>query len=760
MASVSSEQLSRDVQRLLARKPVPQVDLNPLAELLSQKLGLAGCTIYRQESNDRLLAVSWYGLGFGFQSIDIDYETSVIGRAIREGNSSLFYGLAERENTVWENKLGTEDSQITSVATVLIRQDSGRLGVLSAYGTEEEGIDDEDFRSLEVIAPLIADYEGYTQVGDPVLTGEAIREKIRERGLTQRRIADEIGMSYPALSRSLSGQRRFPDKKLKALVEILHANNNQPKVDQEDVQALASGERASNLEAISREVPEQSPLVRFGVSENLKLKLVPTLSDENDYDTIEALRSELLAAEGPIDHLNERYASNPNVPQANLFAPLISKYNSELSKDLREINYAVLYARGARFYAARRRAAEQVASGEWPELDAKESEAIDAICDLQGPLIMASAVGRKVVEDAYQYEAPPDVYAKDRKIIEEFSEIITTEPGLMEPEDAEAFQEIATQLESDLQPARSRRLGIAATGSALAVIVGGAAWYSAGGAVATYLVPAAALGTAGLLGGFFWESIKTMPRFKQATSRVGEQFEMVLDQAEKLADPNEKFLLEKMASLVDKKRALFEKVANLRPEFGWAKKYITNENQNEGTSKGHVILVGPRGVGKSTVGAALARRMNVPFLQTESELAQAANMGISEIVERDGLPFLNEKELQVFRRLLRSDQPSVIELSTRGTEIDEVWQVFGDSDVAVWLDGDLDLLWSRVKHEDTRHELRTSNPHQTLADMTARARPAFERASIHILVGPTKDADQLAMEIERQLQSKAGYGAR
>lgn len=597
-----------------------------------------------------------------------------------------------------------------------------------------------------------------TEGGPRKRTSDLLRRAFEMKGITQREMAVQTGISPAQLSRWLNRKAEMSATNLEKIQAVL------------GVQAVASvttrtpsDKATEELKEVAESIPNQSPLVRFGVSGNAKLNLVPTLADENDYDTIEAFRSELLAAEGPIDHLKERYASNPNVPQAYLFAPLTSKYDDELSKDPREINYAVLYARGARFYAARRRAGEQVASGEWPELDAKESEAIDAICDLHGPLIMASAVGRKVVEDAHQYEAPPEVYAKDREIIEEFSKVITTEPGLMEPEGAEAYREIATQPESDPQPARTRRLGIAATGSALAVIVGGAAWYGAGGAVATYLVPAAALGTAGLVGGFFWESIKTMPRFKQATSRVGEQFERALDQAEKLADPKEKLLLEKMTALVDKHRPLFEKVANLRPEFGWAKKYITRESQDdkkEETSQGHIVLVGPRGVGKSTVGVTLARRLNIPFLQTESEIEQAANMRVSEIVERDGLPFLNDKELQVFGRLLRFDQPSVIELSTRAAEMDEVWQAFGDADVAVWLDADLDLLWSRVRHEDTRHELRTADPRQTLADIAARVRPAFEKALIHIPVNPADDADQLAAEIERQVRNKFGYGAK
>lgn len=404
---------------------------------------------------------------------------------------------------------------------------------------------------------------------------ELVRDALLVRGLTQRNLAEMIQVEPTTVSRWVNGLARPAPHNLSKIYRALD-------IDASEMEAFGIAPRAEQfprsrperLVTTAESIPDQNPLVRFGISENAKLNLVPTLVDKNDYDTIELLRSELLAAKGPIDHLKERYAQNANVPQASLFGPLTSKYGEELSKDPREINYTILYARGARFYAARRTATQQVASGEWPELDAGETDAINAICDLHGPLIMASAVGRKLVEDAHQYEVPPDVYERDQETIEEFGQVIAAETELMEPEAAEAYRELTTRTEGDLQPARSRGLGIAATGSALTVIVGGAAWYGAGGAVATIIVPAAALGAAGLVGGFFWEAIKTMPRFKRATSEVGNQFENALDKAEKHADQKERALLEGMADLVERKRPLFERVANLRPEFGWAKKFI------------------------------------------------------------------------------------------------------------------------------------------------------------------------------------------
>ena len=76
-----------------------------------------------------------------------------------------------------------------------------------------------------------------------------------------------------------------------------------------------------------------------------------------------------------------------------------------------------------------------------------------------------------------------------------------------------------------------------------------------------------------------------------------------------------------------------------------------------------VVMVGMMGSGKTAIGTALARALNVPFLDSDQEIVKAANMTIAEIFERDGEPFFRNKETQVISRLL-SETPGV--LSTGG----------------------------------------------------------------------------------------------
>lgn len=144
-----------------------------------------------------------------------------------------------------------------------------------------------------------------------------------------------------------------------------------------------------------------------------------------------------------------------------------------------------------------------------------------------------------------------------------------------------------------------------------------------------------------------------------------------------------------------------------------------------------VVLVGMMGAGKTAVGTNLARRLEVPFLDSDEEIVKAANMSIAEIFERDGEPFFRRKETQVIERLLDSGRCI---LSTGGGAFlsDANREMISKKGVSVWLNADLDLLWSRVKHKDTRPLLRTPDPRATLKKIYDERVPYYAMADLSV----------------------------
>ena len=144
-----------------------------------------------------------------------------------------------------------------------------------------------------------------------------------------------------------------------------------------------------------------------------------------------------------------------------------------------------------------------------------------------------------------------------------------------------------------------------------------------------------------------------------------------------------------------------------------------------------VVMVGMMGAGKTAVGRALAARLGVPFLDSDAEIEQAANMSIPEIFARDGEPFFRDKEAQVISRLMEEETGI---LSTGGGAFlaDRNRETIAAKGVAVWLDADLDTLWSRVRHKDTRPLLRTADPRATLEEIFTTRVPIYAQSEIRV----------------------------
>ncbi|MEP2642426.1 shikimate kinase [Roseobacter sp.] len=178
---------------------------------------------------------------------------------------------------------------------------------------------------------------------------------------------------------------------------------------------------------------------------------------------------------------------------------------------------------------------------------------------------------------------------------------------------------------------------------------------------------------------------------------------------------------------------------------------VTNGEQTSSfVLKKTVVMVGMMGAGKTAVGRMLAQLLDVPFLDSDQEIESAANMSVPEIFARDGEPFFRARETEVISRLL-TGAPCV--LSTGGGAfLSAVNQkAIAANGVAVWLDADLELLWSRVRHRDTRPLLRTADPKATLTSLFAQRVPEYSKADVRVSCAPPVPLDRMADRVAQEL---------
>lgn len=168
-----------------------------------------------------------------------------------------------------------------------------------------------------------------------------------------------------------------------------------------------------------------------------------------------------------------------------------------------------------------------------------------------------------------------------------------------------------------------------------------------------------------------------------------------------------------------------------------------------------VALVGMMGAGKTAVGKAMAQYLDVPFLDSDAEIERAADRTIAEIFERDGEPFFRSKESQVIARLLEDERCI---LSTGGGAFMNAdnRDMIAQNGVAVWLKVDLDILWQRVRHKNTRPLLQTDNPLETLRMLAEIREPIYQKAGIVVDAEPSLTVEQMAQKVISALISHGG----
>ena len=153
-----------------------------------------------------------------------------------------------------------------------------------------------------------------------------------------------------------------------------------------------------------------------------------------------------------------------------------------------------------------------------------------------------------------------------------------------------------------------------------------------------------------------------------------------------------------------------------------------------------IALVGLMGVGKSTVGRRLAKRLGLPFADGDVEIEAAAGMTVSDIFARLGEAEFRAGEARVMKRLLEG--PRMV-LATGGGAIlnEETRKALQARAVTVWMRADLKTVSERVQRRDTRPLLRGRDPLEALTAMAEVRYPFYGLADVTVDVATGAHAE-------------------
>jgi shikimate kinase len=176
-----------------------------------------------------------------------------------------------------------------------------------------------------------------------------------------------------------------------------------------------------------------------------------------------------------------------------------------------------------------------------------------------------------------------------------------------------------------------------------------------------------------------------------------------------------------------------------------------------------IVLVGLMGAGKSTVGRRLARRLGIPFVDSDDAIEDAAGYSAAEVYERFGEADFRDGERRLVARLI--DGEIRVIATGGGAYVDpRTRELLNERAITVWLDAPIDVLADRTGRRDTRPLLRNGDRKGTLERLIEQRGPAYAEAHIRVRSGDgahkdVVDAIVTALEAYVAVEPSASSGS-
>jgi len=174
----------------------------------------------------------------------------------------------------------------------------------------------------------------------------------------------------------------------------------------------------------------------------------------------------------------------------------------------------------------------------------------------------------------------------------------------------------------------------------------------------------------------------------------------------------------------------------------------------------HVVIVGPMGVGKSTIGREVAARLDRPLRDSDDDLSAARGISGRELTAREGIGALHRWEADHLLAALSDDEPAVIAAAASVVDDPRVRAAL-DEPFVVWLRAPTELLVARVLESDHRPDLGP-DPAATIARIVEARTERY--AEVADLAVDAADVDPVqvglavveALPVGRRLPGPAG----
>lgn len=164
----------------------------------------------------------------------------------------------------------------------------------------------------------------------------------------------------------------------------------------------------------------------------------------------------------------------------------------------------------------------------------------------------------------------------------------------------------------------------------------------------------------------------------------------------------------------------------------------------------NIFLVGLMGAGKTTVGRALAKKLNKRFIDSDHEIEARTGASISLIFEIEGEASFRQRESEVIRELTAQDN---IVLATGGGAIlrPENREYLKSHGTVIYLRASINSILQRTSHDKSRPLLQTADPRQRLEQLACEREPYYLEVADFVVETGRPNVQSLVQTIISQL---------
>lgn len=156
-----------------------------------------------------------------------------------------------------------------------------------------------------------------------------------------------------------------------------------------------------------------------------------------------------------------------------------------------------------------------------------------------------------------------------------------------------------------------------------------------------------------------------------------------------------------------------------------------------------IFLIGFMACGKSTVGPALAARLEIEFIDLDHLIEKQVGCTIGELINRDGEENFRRIETGTLREV--SVNRAVIAPGGGAVTREENLEIMAASGATVWLDAPFELCWKRILEDAT---VRPLAPDESTARQRYNDRlHLYSRADLRIAIDETSSPESIAEAI-------------